>query len=180
MNTFSKIKTFFCFLMAILLTGLISCSDNTVEPEPIDAIEGTYLMQGFQINKGLCYASSCESEVLWSDTLYRSFEISVEKIDYRQDTLLFRGLEGADVDISFNENASKTTNPDCNSSSVNEYCAYSKLTGNQLLFEIRTPFGWYDGIGILYNGTMELETTFFYRGSEVDFFLTGYKINNKL
>lgn len=179
LNSIPKIKTISCFLIATLLTGFISCSENSVEPEPIDPIEGTYLVQGFQVNKRLCYiGSTCENgEVLSSDTLYRSFEISIEKVGFRKDTLLFRGLEGADVNILFNEFGGSTSYPNCYS--TRDDCAYSKLTGNQLFFEIRSPSRWYDGTGNLSNGTIKLETRYFYRGKEVDFFLTGCKINNK-
>lgn len=146
----------------------------------MDPNQGTYLIQGVQINKYLC-AIGCNGEqgsILSSDTLYRSYEISIEMIDFREDTLRFRHLEGTEVDVMGIPYQGHTSNPDCYMNE--EDCSYSKLTGNQLEFDILSPFAWYYGTGTLHNGNLKLETTFYYRGIEVDFYFTGYKINDRL
>jgi hypothetical protein len=62
-----------------------------------------YYMKGIQVSQSLCYvSSSCESgEVLKSDTLKTAFLVMVTFNSEKPDSVLFDGLEGANMSPRF-------------------------------------------------------------------------------
>lgn len=147
----------------------------------VDDISGTYFMHGYQVSMKLCYLNpDCESgEALSRDTISTSFIVNIEMVEGREDTLLFSGLEGADLSIRNANYSGSAANPGCTSESSLGYCAYAKRTGDELEFDIGSPFGWYSGRGVLNNGELTLETIFRYRGTGVEYILKGTKIEDE-
>lgn len=169
----------------ILLTALIGCSENALEPptgkerKSEATSHNYYLMKGSQVSKKFCYISNlCDTgELLESDTLQTSFLVEVDFPRDKPDTVLFSGLEGVDIRVSEmypGFNGGTTANPFCE---VDYDCAYAQKTGDQLKFDRERPGGDYSGKGTLNNDVLTLETEYYYRGSGAEYYLEGEKVN---
>lgn len=170
----------FCLSIVCVLT---SCSDNSVTPgenEPDDEVSGVYFLEGYKINLEICYVSQfCEAgEILSRDTVQTSFAVELELVDNRTDTLLFSGLEGADIGVNHPEYNGYAADENCSAGSPPEYCAYASFQDDSLTFDIASQPGHYYGGGTLENNELSLQTSFRHRGAGVDYVLSGMKQEN--
>ncbi len=151
----------------ILSITFISCKGSIVESTIKDANTGTYHLQGTKIDKRLCYISNiCEpGEVLSADTTEIEFNIGIEYLSGITDSLRFRNLQGADTGEYRVTERGKS---------------YAKLNGVNLTFDIEEPGGQYFGSGYIGAGKMSLNTKYYYRTVEIEYNLTGEKIDNEV
>lgn len=140
---------------------LISCKGSIVESTIKDANTGTYHLQGTKIDKRLCYISNiCEpGEVLSADTTEVEFDIGVEYLPGSADSLRLRDLRHA---------------------STRRGREFAKIEGVKLIFNINNTGHVYTGTGYLGAGEISLNTTYQYRGKEIDYILTGEKIDDEV
>lgn len=149
-------------IVSILLgIALISCKGSVVDSILKDKNTGTYHLQGIKIDKRLCYVSNiCESgEVLSADTTDVEFDIGVEYLPGTADSLRFRDLERA---------------------SRQRGREFVKKEGTKLMFDINNTGHAYTGTGYLGAGKISLETTYHYRNTEIDYILTGEKVDDEV
>ncbi len=143
-----------------------------------------YTMRGIQVNQSLCYvSSSCDSgEVLKSDTLKTAFLVMVTFNSEKPDSVLFDGLEGANVSPRFYSTFNKTIEKSAELRGTPAYCdstmgcGYARKDGDAIEFEQYTTMGAYIGTGTLGNDRLTLHTQFIYRGIGTEYFLEGQKI----
>lgn len=182
------------FLFLLFVFQLFGCSEDAVnqsnseiqkaesfeqQPKTLQEETGVYFLHGYQVTKELCYAANCDNFVLSTDTLKTSFIVYIRMFEHRPDSLMFSGLEGADTNIrEFNYTGSAAFG-ECTSETRAGDCAYAKVTGSNLEFDIQNPGGYYRGTGTLENGSMTLETEFIYRGVGIEYRLEGEKVENE-
>ena len=171
-------------VIAFAISGFAMNTDAPVHQteKSSDNISGTYFMHGYQVTMKLCYLDTdCESgEALSRDTIRTSFIVNIKTAEGEEDLLIFSGLEGADMRIrnaSYSGSAAYTNR--CKSTTNPRDCAHAKRTGDELEFDIISPFGWYSGRGEVNNGELTLETIFRYRGAGVEYSLKGTKIEDE-
>lgn len=148
-------------LFIVLSTLLISCKGNAVDSILKDKNTGTYHLHGTKIDKRLCYASNiCEpGEVLDADTSEVEFDIGVEYLSGTADSLRFRDLEYAGTVRGR---------------------GFAKIDRGVLKFDLNNTGHVYKGSGYLGAGKISLQTTYHYRSTEIEFNLTGDKIDDKV
>lgn len=161
-----------------MLFVLASCSDKSVDP--YDDIVGAYHLEGYQVNLEICYVSqNCQpGEVLSRDTVQISFTVEIVLVNHRNDTLLFRNLEGADTGINHPNYSGHAADETCPFDSHPRYCAYASFQDDSLKFDIRNQPGSYSGTGLLKNDELSLQTHFRHRAAGVDYILSGTKQEN--
>lgn len=143
-----------------------------------------YYMKGIQVSQSLCYvSSSCESgEVLKSDTLKTAFLVMVTFNSDKPDSVLFDGLEGANVSPRFYSTLNKPIEQSAELRGTPAYCnstlgcGYARIDGDTLEFNQYEPSFNYVGTGTLKNDRLTLHTQWIYRGIGMEYFLEGQKI----
>jgi hypothetical protein len=143
-----------------------------------------YYMKGIQVSQSLCYVSNfCEpGEVLKSDTLKTSFLVMVTFNSDKPDSVLFNGLEGANVSPRFYSTLNKSIEQSAELSGTPAYCdstlgcGYARIDGDTLEFSQYEPSFIYVGTGTLKNDRLTLHTQWIYRGNGMEYFLEGQKI----
>lgn len=181
-------KTIIPFLILFLSAVLATSSEDSAyqnEPESskqkIETAEEyseLYYIHGIQVSQRLCYAASCESDILESDTLKTSFLVRLIFSSENPDSVLFNGLEGANTtprEMFDGFNGGSAAYPDfiCGPSLD---CGHARKTGNDLEFEFSSPGGHYTGTGTLENDRLTILAQYRYRGAGADYFLEGQKI----
>lgn len=180
------------FLFLLFVFQFLGCSDDTVNhseteleksestERKIDVAEDqteVYYMHGTQISHRLCYAASCESDILESDTLNTSFLVRLTFSSENPDSILFDGLEGANTkprEMFAGYNGGAAAYPDCTGPSPE--CGHARVIGNELEFEFSSPWGHYNGTGNLDNDRLTIQAQYRYRGAGADYILEGQKI----
>lgn len=185
-------KAFLPFLLLLFVFQLFGCSEDAVnhsekelkeaeateqKAQTVEDHSELYYMYGTQITHRLCYASSCESDILESDTLKTSFLVRLKFNSDKPDSVLFNGLEGANSTPRqmFNGfNGGSAAYPDylCGSSSE---CGHARKSGNDLKFEFSSPGGHYTGTGTLDNNRLTIQAQYRYRGAGADYSLEGQR-----
>jgi len=144
-----------------------------------------YHMKGIQVSQSLCYvSSSCEpGDVLKSDTLKTAFLVMVTFNSEKPDSVLFNGLEGANVSPRFyNSLNNKSIEKSAELRGTPAYCdstlgcGYARIDGDTLEFNQYEPSFNYVGTGTLKNDRLTLHTQWIYRGIGMEYFLEGQKI----
>lgn len=93
----------FHIIISLISLSLIfsACADGSLKSiSPENIITGTYDLEGTQINQQICMIGcppEREGEIMQSDTFHVSFPVEIKFYENRKDTLIFSGLEGADV-----------------------------------------------------------------------------------
>ncbi len=154
-----KLINFILFIIfSILFTG---CKGSIYDSMLEDVNTGTYHLHGTKIDKRLCYISNiCESgEVLSADTTGVEFDIGVEYLSGTTDSLRLRDLRYA---------------------STQRGREFAKIKGGKLIFDLHNLGHNYTGTGYLGAGKISLQTSYQYRGTEIEFNLTGEKIDDEV
>jgi len=153
-------------LFIILSITFTACKGSIYDSILKDVNTGTYHLQGTKIQKELCFANFCEDgEVISADTTEIEFDIGLEYLEGTTDSLRFRYLPGADYGM---RRATRLG------------AAFAKLNGGKLTFDIEDLGGAYFGTGFLGAGKISLNTTYYYRTLEIDYMLTGEKIDDEV
>lgn len=166
-------------VLSIILTAFFLASCSTGSNDLTKSVAGTYVLEGIQINERICLVGCPPErygEITRSDTFQVAFPVEIYIVESRKDTLLFSGLEGADIPIRHLESSRNATNSNCRphgNTMPPSLCTYALHLNDKILFDIVTPFGSYAGEGGLSNGELTLTTNYFYRGISVDYHLTG-------
>ena len=71
----------------------------------------------------------------------------------------------------------RVSNPRCLANNNLYDCAYAVIKHDRIVFDLIRPGGAYTGEGKLKNGKLELKTNYFYRGINVDYELSGRKVD---
>jgi len=157
---------------------------SQITEKSADEYSEFYYMKGIQVSQSLCYvSSSCESgEVLRSDTLKTAFLVMVTFSSEKPDSVLFNGLEGANVSPRFYSTLNKSIEQSAELSGTPAYCnstlgcGYARIDGDTLEFNQYEPSFNYVGTGTLKNDRLTLHTQWIYRGIGMEYFLEGQKI----
>ncbi len=166
-------------VLSITVTAFFLASCSTSANDLTKSVAGTYALEGIQINERICLVGCPPErygEITRSDTFQVAFPVEIYIVESRVDTLLFSGLEGADVPIRHFESSRNATNPYCRphgQTNPPRHCTYALHQNDKILFDIVTPFGRYAGEGGISDGELTLTTNYFYRGISVDYYLTG-------
>jgi len=173
----------FHIIISLIFLSLIfsACADGSLKSiSPENIITGTYDLEGTQINQQICMIGcppEREGEIMQSDTFHVSFPVEIKFYENRKDTLIFSGLEGADVYIRNLGSNRRVSNPRCLANNNLYDCAYAVIKHDRIVFDLIRPGGAYTGEGKLKNGKLELKTNYFYRGINVDYDLSGRKVD---
>lgn len=133
----------------------------------------TYYLHGTKIDQTVCWIGPvCRpGEILASDTLRIAF--TVQLIRHEEDgeeAIQFYGLEGANAGWDDD----KVFIPVC--STPND-CATTAINGTEFEIDWGASGGRYIGTGTLDEGTLTLHTTYFDRGIEHQYEITGTRID---
>lgn len=161
-------KTFLLLFLCLLLFG---CSGDLLESRIKDINSGTYKVSGIQVELRFDFPwpSWGGKEVILSrDTTEIEFTVEIEYPKGKKDTVRFDGLVGANAGgyQAVNQNC---THPSC--------YADAKLSDSELSFDLSGAGGLYHGRGSLGAENLTLETRYEYRGTGLDYFLEGKKID---
>lgn len=160
-------------ILSALLVLLTGCGDS------FDALEAeariqTFDLNGIEVHYRVAYAAPPDTFSI--DTVeISSYRIELEIPADKPDTLHFYGLPGAKkayFSHGVNGNYRRCQIPS------SPYCdLYARLYDDKP-FEMYlvSPGGMYTADGKLENGTLELEGNYFYRGTSIDYFLTGQRV----
>ena len=153
-------KTFLALSVLLFSLFILSCSETPTksEPESVDEISGYYFIHGTKIEYEFYFPWS-DDNIESADTLEIAFTVLIRKMQEKKDTVQFVGLEKAFTYIT-----------ECN---TQLHCAYSKISGSELEFDVSIPSGRYYGSGTLADGKLTLDTKFRYRGNGTDYQLEG-------
>lgn len=177
-NTTNKML-FITGYLVFFLVSVYSCSGNPFKTDKeTDTISGLYELEGIQINEFICTVGCIPEyagQIMRSDTFHVSFPVEISIVENRKDTLYFSGLEGADQRIRHLDSNRNTTNPEWKPRSHVSECTYARLNQEKIVFDLLTPSGAYTGEGTLTNGEISIQTNYYYRGTSVDYILSGRK-----
>lgn len=159
MNQSSSMKSILAFFISSLI--LISCQGYSVDFVLKDVNTGTYHLKGTKIDKTICYICTVGEvgEVLSSDTTEVEFDIGVEYLSGTTDSLRLRGLRYA---------------------STKRGREFAKIKDEKLTFDLHDWGHNYTGTGYLGGGKISLQTSYQYRATEIEFNLTGEKIDDEV
>lgn len=169
-----KKKTGAFFVLATVVLAVYGCGDGKLTgPKPDlkkDIVSEFYLLEGWKMESRSCWVCDMEEfEQRIIDTTRISFEIEVQWMEGKPDTVGFYGLEGA------NAGENVVYPPHC--VNMEDCMVYAKFTGRKLEFDTGDWGYLYKGTGTLENGIIELKTFHRYRGLRIEYELEGRKQN---
>lgn len=128
-------------------------------------IDRTYVLKGKKITSIYPVWPPTQGEHPVWDTLDITLTIRLELSQDKKDSVRFYGLEQANV--------VHDEGPNCGSV---YYCGvYAAIHNDQLLFNLQSPGGKYDGVGRIYGDSLELDTKWNYRPSTFFYKVKGKK-----
>ena len=168
------LKTLLHSILVVLATivFIAGCGDS-FDAMKDDVLVQTFNLSGIEVHYRVAYAAPPDTFSI--DTVDVEYEVGVEWLEEKQDTIRFHGLPGADKAYY-----SHLDNFMCKTQS-RIYCDLDAHIYEDGTFEmyLGSPSGMYQAEGALRNGSIELEGNFFYRATSIDYFLSGEKVNRQ-
>lgn len=164
------LKTFWhpILVVSAMIFFIAGCGDS-FDAMKDDRRVQTFNLSGIEVHYRVAYAAPPDTFSI--DTVEVEYEVGVEWLEEKQDTIRFHGLPGADKAYH-----SHLENFMCKTQS-RIYCDLDAKVIDDNTFEMYlvSPSGMYRADGSFNNGKLELEGNFFYRSTSIDYFLTGHK-----
>ena len=160
-------------VVSAMLIFIAGCGDS-FDAMKDDVRVQTFNLSGIEVHYRVAYAAPPDTFSI--DTIEVAYSVDVELPKEKPDSLRFFGLPGAKK--AYHAHGLGEDYRLCSSPSrtyCDLYARYYK--DNTFEMYLVSPSGMYTADGKLENGKLELEGNFFYRGTSIDYFLTGQDVN---